>query len=378
MKVGKIKGIEINLHLSVLIIVGLVGYYAANIYYSITGIFSIVDFIIVGIINGLIILGSIVAHELMHSIVSLQYGLNVSSIDLYLFGGVSNIEEEPKTPKSEMKISVVGPGISLLIGAIFLSVYYIPVYLLKIDLPSQLTITLVYSGLTNIILGLFNLIPAFPMDGGRILRAYIWKRRDNLISATETASNIGYYFGWVMVGGGLIELVFLPGLFSGIWLIVLGFFLSSSSRRALQQTIREYKLSKINAKEIQNVPSIEIPHNTTVSEAIRDFFMKYKNDYFPVVKNDEIVGIITINHLKNLPFKKRSNITIEEIMGKISTFPSVNEDQTVKIAFNKLQKQEEEPKFVIVKADGKITGFIGLNEIQSTLRLSELLLKDKI
>ena len=378
MKVGEIKGIEINLHLSVLIIVGLVGYYAANLYYSLTGIFSIPDFIIIGLINGLIILGSIIAHELMHSILSLRDGLGVSKIDLYMFGGVSNIEEEPKTPKSEMRISIVGPGISLLIGGIFLGFYYIPLTFFELTFPALISLTLWYSGLTNLVLGLFNLIPAFPMDGGRILRAYLWKRRDNLLSATETASNVGYYFGWAMVGYGLIELIFLPGIFSGIWLIILGFFLSNSSRQALQQTTREYKLSKISAKEVQQIPSVDIPYEMTASEAIRNFFMKYRNPYFPVSKEGEIIGIITINDLKRIPLDQRSNIKIANIMGDISKFPSVKADQTVKDAYKKLQQQEGEPKFVLVKKGDEITGFIGLNEVQSTLRLSELLLGDNI
>jgi CBS domain-containing protein len=277
-----------------------------------------------------------------------------------------------------MRISIVGPGISILIGVIFLAFYYIPLIVFELSFPAVLGITLWYSGLTNLVLGFFNLIPAFPMDGGRVLRAYLWKRRDNLLSATETASNIGYYFGWAMVGYGLIELIFLPGLFNGIWLIILGFFLSNSSKQALNQTTREYKLSKVLAKEVQNIPSVEIPHNITASEAIRDYFMKHRTPFFPIVKDDEIIGIVSINDLKQVPLERRSEFIMEDIMGNISKFPSVDEDETVKEAYKKLEKQEGTPKFVVVKKNGDISGFIGPNEIQSTLRLSELLIGEKI
>ncbi len=372
MKVGEIKGIEIDLHSSVLIIVGLVGFYAAELYYSLTGVFNIINFILVGLINGLIILGSIIAHELMHSIISLSHGLNVSKIDLYLFGGVSNIEEEPKTPQSEIMISVVGPAISLLIGVVFLVLYYTPASL-SIPLLGILAITLWYSGISNIVLGIFNLIPAFPMDGGRILRAYLWNKRNDLISATETAANVGYYFGWAMVGYGLIGIIFMPGIFGGFWFIILGFFLSQSSRQALKQTIYEYKLSKISVREIQNIPAVKIPHDIMVSKAISDYFMKHRFTYFPVIQNEEIIGLITIKHIKDIPLEQRSELRVEEIMGHVSQYPSISEEQTAKDAFQKLQQQEE-PKFFIVKRKGTITGFIGQNEIRSSLRLSDLFL----
>jgi len=395
MKIGTVKGIEVKLHLSTLVIVGLVGFYAAQLYYSITGTFNILHFIIIGLINGFIILGSIIAHELMHSIVALRHGLKVSDIELYMFGGVSNIEEEPKTPKSEMIISIVGPLISLLIGVIFLAVYYISIFGFNVPLPllnilntssasstgtalTILGITLWYSGISNTGLGIFNLIPAFPMDGGRVLRAYLWKRRNNLLSATETASKIGYYFGWLMAGFGFFQIIFLPGGFGGFWFIILGFFLSNSSKQAYTQTVYEYKLSKISAKEIQNLPSDMIPIDMNITDAIKEYFMKFRKSYFPVSKNDEIVGIITINNIKNIPLKKRSELSIGDIMINISEFPSVSDADTGKEAFNKLQREQKEPAIIIVKKNSHVSGFITQDEIQSAIRLSSLLFGEEI
>jgi Zn-dependent protease len=394
MKIGTVKGIDIKLHLSTLIIVGLVGFYAAQIYYGITGNFDIAAFIIVGLINGFIILGSIIAHELMHSIVSLRHDLKVSEIELYMFGGVSNIEEEPKTPKSEMKISIVGPLISLLIGGIFLAIYYIAIFGFGAALPllsilnvgsasakgpvlAILGITLWYSGISNVGLGIFNMIPAFPMDGGRVLRAFLWKRRDDLLSATETASKIGYYFGWGMVVFGFFEIIFLPGI-SGFWFIILGFFLSNSSRQAFKQTEYEFKLSKISAQEIQKHPSKQIPIDIKISDAIKKYFMSYRKSYFPVSKEGEIVGMITINNIKRLPLKERYNLTVGDIMKNISEFPSIQIIETGKQAFNKLQQEEKEPKIVVVKENEHVSGFITQDEIESAIRLSSLLFGEEI
>ncbi|MFO7796802.1 MAG: site-2 protease family protein [Promethearchaeati archaeon] len=377
MKIGKVKGIEIDLHLSTLAIVGLIGFSAAQFFYASTGIFDITSLIIVGVINGLIILGSIIAHELSHSIISLRHGLNVSEIELYMFGGVSNIEEEPKTPRSETIISGAGPAASLIIGGVFLLLYFIPLWL-DITLPAILAITFFYSGISNTGLGLFNLVPAFPMDGGRVLRAYLWKKRDDLLSATETASKVGYYFGWAMVGYGFFEIIFLPGIIGGFWFIILGFFLSNSSRNAYQQTVYEYKLSKISAKEVLKKPDQMIPFDTKIKDAIQQYFMNFRKSYFPVIKNDEIIGIVTIDSIQKIPPNQRSELIIGKAMKDISEFPNISEEETAKAAFSKIRVEEQEPKIIIVKDDGSVSGFITENEIQSAIRLSDLLFGEKI
>jgi len=378
MYIGTVKGIEIELHLSTLLIVGLVGFYAAQLYYSFTGVFDIISMIIVGLINGLIILGSIIAHELLHSIVSLRHGLNVSKIELYMFGGVSNIEEEPKTPRSETIISGAGPAASLLIGIIFLTLYFIPTLGFGFSLPPILGVTLWYSGISNTGLGIFNLIPAFPMDGGRVLRAYLWKRRDDLLSATETASKVGYYFGWAMVAYGFIEIIFLPGLFGGFWFIILGFFLSNSSRNAYQQTVYEYKLSKISAGEILTQISETIPFDIKIKDAIQKYFMNYRKSFFAVEKDGEIVGIITIDSIKNIPPNQRPDLIVGKAMKEINNFPNIGESETAKKAFNKIQTEEQKPKIIIVKDNGNVSGFITENEIRSAIRLSDLLFGENI
>ncbi|MHA2088583.1 MAG: M50 family metallopeptidase, partial [Promethearchaeota archaeon] len=169
MKIAKIKGIEIRLHLSTLLIIALVGFYAASLYAALIPNASIIELITVGLINGIIILASILTHELSHSIIAQRNGLEVTEIELHLFGGVSRIEEEPHTPRAEILIAIVGPLSSLLIGIILLVLFYLP-----LSIPTFLVVTFFYSGISNIGLGIFNLLPAFPIDGGRVLRAFLW------------------------------------------------------------------------------------------------------------------------------------------------------------------------------------------------------------
>ena len=371
MKIATIKGIGIKIHLSTLIIVGLVGFYAASFYISIIPNATVIDIFTVGLLNGLIILISILIHELSHSIMAQRYGLDVKEIELYLFGGVSKIEEEPKTPKSEMIITIVGPLSSLVIGAILLIINILP-----ISIPALFSFTLFYSGISNIGLGVFNLLPAFPIDGGRILRAFLWKRRDNLISATKTASKVGVVFGYGLIIYGFFQ-IFTFGFINGLWLILMGSFLNSSARQSYTQTINEVALSNISAKEILNLPNLEIPFEITILEALRDYFFPYKRSYFPIAQNKKIVGLVHIEDIKKIPIQQRSKIIIGYIMRKISDFPNIDADDTGKEVMKKLRQSGKKPYIGIVreKSNEELIGFIAEDELISSLKFWSLNIK---
>ncbi|MFW9942152.1 MAG: site-2 protease family protein [Candidatus Thorarchaeota archaeon] len=366
MKITKIKGIEIRLHLSTLLIVALVGFYAISFYTSIVSRASIIELLLVGLINGIILLISILMHELSHSIVAQKYGMNVSEIELYLFGGVSKIEEEPKTPKSELLIAAVGPLSSLFLGSIFLILFSLP-----ISFPSIILVTLFYSGISNIGLGIFNLVPAFPIDGGRVLRAILWKRRNNIISATKSASKIGVGFAYGLMIYGFFQLLYF-GFFNGFWLIIMGLFLRSNAKQAYIQTLNEFTLSNTSIREMLYIPkkNLGIPFGLTVSDAVRDYFIPYKKSYFPVFQGDEIVGVVHIADIRQVPIYQRSNYIIGYIMRKISEFPYIDEDLTGKEAMKIMKQLVKQPHILIVR--GKETkdmiGFVGEEELISSLK----------
>jgi Zn-dependent protease len=345
-----------------------VGFYSIGFYLSFVSSATIVDLIIVGLINGVILLLSILVHELSHSIMAQRYGLNVSEIELYLFGGVSRIEEEPKTPKSEMIISIVGPLSSLLIGVGLLLLFFLP-----ISLPAIIGVTLLYSGISNIGLGIFNLLPAFPIDGGRILRAFLWKRKDNLLSATKTASKVGSFFGYGLMIYGFLQ-IFTIGLFSGFWLILIGSFLNSSARQSYIQTKNELILSNISVRDMLSVPNLQIPFNLPVDVAIREFFIPYKKSYFPVFQKDDIIGIIHIDDIKKIPMQQRSEIIVGYVMRRLSEFPSIDEQRSGKEVLKKLNKLKKDPLILIVKGENndEILGFIGKSELNSSLEFWSL------
>jgi Zn-dependent protease len=365
-KIGTIKGIEIKLHISTLLIVALVGYYTASVYYDIyPGFAPIWELILIGVLSGVAILFSILSHEIMHSLMAQYLGIKVPEIELYVFGGASKISEEPRTPKEEVLISVVGPISSLILGGILLLFS-----VLSLTSSLFLFVLLFYLGFTNVFLGLFNLIPAFPMDGGRILRAFLWRRRNNLLSATKTASRVGKFFGYFLMVFGIFELLFL-GFIDGIWLILVGSLLTSYARQSYIQTIYQVKLSGLKAKDISGISKLLISYYDTIEIAVKKYFVPFQRLFFPVELSGEIVGIIHLNDIKKVPYNQRSKVLIGDIMRKTEELPSIDGDQTGRDALQVLNKTENQLHVIAVKEgdNGLIVGFIGEEELKYSLGL---------
>ena len=369
MKIGRVKGIVLKLHLSTLLIIGLIGISAASFYFTIVLTPSLMELFIVGILSSLIILISILLHELTHSLVAQKYGLIVSEIELFLFGGVSKIEKEPETPKSEMVIAIVGPLSSLIIGFSFLMV----VFLSPIILSPIIYVSLLYTGISNIGLGLFNLIPAFPIDGGRVLRAFLWYRRRDILSATKTASRVGSFFAYGLMVYGVLQ-AFLFGFFNGFWLVLIGSYLNRQTKQAYIQVKNEAILSTLYAKEMMSIPHLEIPFDTLISDAVKNYFMIYKRLYFSVIQGDTIVGVVHINDIKKIPQNQRHQYIVGYVMRKASGFPSIDERETGKEVMRKLVLAKNNPRLVVVKETNNdyVLGFIGEDEIISTIRFCQL------
>ena len=368
MRISRIKGIEIKLHLSTLFIIGLVGFYAAVFYVNIVATPSFIELLLVGITSGIIIIVSILLHELAHSLVAQKYGLIVTEIELYIFGGVSKIEKEPETPKSEIIIAAVGPLSSLVIGFVFLLI----IFLSPSTLPAIIFVSLFYTGISNISLGLFNLIPAFPIDGGRILRAFLWHRKRDILSATKTASRIGSYFAYGLMAYGFIQII-LFGFITGFWLVIIGSYLNRQTKQSYIQVKNEAILSTIYAKKMISVPKIEIPFEMLIDEAVRKYFMVYKKSYFSVIQGNKIVGVIHMNDIKKIPNEQREEYIVGYAMKKASGFPTIDERESGDEVMKKLARVKEKPQLVVVRSNNSdyVLGFIGEDDLVSTIKFCQ-------
>ena len=369
MKIGKVNGIAIKLNLSTFLIIGIVGFSAASLYFNLVAFPTLFELISVGVISGIIILLSILIHELMHSFLAQKYGLIVSEIELYLFGGVSKIEKEPETPRSEMIIAIVGPLSSIIIGMSFLAI----LFFIALVLPPILYVALLYTGISNVGLGLFNLLPAFPVDGGRVLRAFLWSRRGNILSATKTASKVGSAIAYGVMAYGVVQSL-LFGVFNGFWLVLIGSFLNRQTKQAYIQVKNESMLSSFLAREMVSLPTLGIPFDMLVSDAVRNYFMVYKKKHFSVIQGGKIVGVIHINDVKKIPFNRRQEFIVGYVMRKTSGFPSIDESNKGDEVMKKLVRMKTNPHLVVVKkTDGdSVLGFISEDDILSSLQLCQL------
>ncbi len=364
MNLGTIRGIKLKLHYSTFIIAALIGYSAAEFYYAATnGLASWWELLIIGITSGIIILFSIFLHEIMHSLVAQRYGMVISEIELYLFGGVSKLEGEPKTPGQEAKMAVIGPVTSLAIAGVFYALFYSP-----IPMPLLVAGIVYYAGWSNLILGIFNFLPAFPMDGGRVLRALLWQRRKDLVSATRAASKVGSYFGYGMMIFGF-GYIFLIGDFSGIWYIILGSFLNSAAKQSYAQTAMSEGLARFPAKELIGRAHPSIIYGASIGAAIRDYFIPYRMQFFPVEREGRIVGILYATQVQKLSPTKRDEILVGDLMVPIQDFPTVYENATGKEIMEKISNADPAHRVVMVRrfGDGFVIGMVGEAEIQSAL-----------
>ncbi len=335
--IGKIFGVSIRVHFSWFLIFLLITWtLAASFLPSQYPTLSVTLYWVLGAISSLLLFVSVLVHELAHTYVALKKGLPVSNITLYLFGGVSQIEAEPSDPKTEAQMSVVGPLTSFAIAAISAAAWFLTITL---NLGPAVEAPLFYIALINILLGAFNLLPAFPLDGGRLLRAGIWHWKKDLVPATRLAVTISKLFAYGIIGFGFFSILFI-NLISGIWLIFIGWFLKSGADQGLKQTIIMQAISDLKVNEIMTTLVSSIPAGKTVQEAETEFFDAAKHGGFPVIDGEKIVGIVTRTDLKTVADPEKGTRRIEEIMTPRSKLVSVKPQESVADAFMKLSKYD--------------------------------------
>ncbi len=321
-RLGKIAGIDIGIHYSWLLAFFIIAWSLAQGFFPQTypGWKTSVYWLM-GILATLLLFGSVLLHELAHSLVARARGMPVSSITLFIFGGVSNITEEAKKPGTEFTMAVVGPLTSLILAGIF--------WLLARLISNQLSPTaaiLNYLALINAILGVFNLLPGFPLDGGRVLRSILWRTTGSLTRATNIAAIVGRLFGWGFIVLGLYQL-FQGNYLGGLWIASIGWFLGNAadaSRREI--TLREH-LSGARVKDIMYTNLETITPETSVEEVVGDIFRQRHRRAVPVCQNGRPVGIVTITDVKELPKEKWGQTPVSAIMTREPLYSVTPEDE---------------------------------------------------
>ena len=263
-----------------------------------------------GVAGALGLFLSIVFHEFWHSIVARYYGLPMRGITLFIFGGVAEMEDEPQNAKTELLMAIAGPISSVVLGVIFLLVYLGG---RSLAWPEPVGGVMVYLGWLNIVLAVFNMLPAFPLDGGRVLRSVLWFARGNLRWATRVASAIGSGVGMLLIVLGLLTFI-SGGFITGIWYFLIGMFIRGAANMSYRQVlIRNALAGEPVARFMQEHP-VTVPLSISVRELVDDYFYRYHHKMFPVAQDGALAGCITSNQIKDIPRERWSELHVQDVL----------------------------------------------------------------
>jgi Zn-dependent protease/CBS domain-containing protein len=362
-RLGSIRGIEIGVHYNWLLIFFLVAWSLAMGYFpqSYLGWTQLVYWT-TGVIASILLFVSVLLHELAHSFVAQARGLPVRSITLFIFGGVSNIVREAENPRTEFAMAVVGPLSSLVIAGVFYGLFLVVPN--KLD---PLAALLSYLALINAFLAVFNLIPGFPLDGGRVLRSIIWGATGNLVKATNIAATVGRLFGWGLIGVGLFQI--LRGNFlGGLWIAFIGWFLSNAADSSRQETTVQEYLKGFKVKDVMTPNPQTISPGATVLEVVQGIFSQYHRRAVPVARDGKLVGIVTLTNIRGLPQEKWAITPVEAIMTK-APLQCVSPEDDLARAMAMIAEQDVNQ--VLVCTDSGLVGIISRADIIRHLQYTQ-------
>jgi Zn-dependent protease/CBS domain-containing protein len=320
-------------------------------------------YVLAGVLTTAVYLASLLAHELAHSLVARRYGVTVKSITLWLLGGISELGGEAPGPAAEARIAGAGPLTSLLLGVIFIGLAALAGtgHPARAGIPGVLFTALAYLGVLNVLLAVFNVIPAAPLDGGRLLRALIWWRTGDKVKATVWASRAGQVFGWICIAGGLY-VFFLTRDWTWLWFALIGWFLAGSATAEAQQAVLAGRLRGIRASQVMTPDPVTVPGSMTVSEFLDDYMFRARHQGFPVTGDgDTVTGLVTLDRIKHVPASQRDCTRLADIACPLADVATASPEDPVADILPRLT--DCAGRRALVFSDGHLAGIITPSDI---------------
>jgi len=353
-RLGKIFGIEIRIDFSWLFIFALLTWSLSSVFSGWHRDWPSTEAIGVALAASLLFFGCIVLHELAHSLVARRYGLRVRSITLFLFGGVSNIEHEPPSARAEFFTAIAGPLTSILLGFgfLFLTVAFSAVSLVDAETAQQgyaqlgpVATLLAWLGPINLVIGSFNLVPAFPLDGGRVLRSILWASSGDLRLSTRRVAALGQVFGWLFIVTGVamafgVHVVFFgTGLVGGMWLAFIGWFLRSAAAQSYQRLAIDEALAGHTVGELMRRSGPTVAPELSLATLVHDYFVQSESRAFPVVRDGRLVGLVSLSEIRRIPPEQWSSTSVESVMRRDDALVVAEPEEPLTQAFEQLAQQ---------------------------------------
>ena len=365
LKIGRLAGIPISIHPLWLLIVALITWSLGSTYYpdQVSGIAPAAAYGL-GLASALLLFASILLHELGHAIVARRYGVEIEGIELWLLGGVAKMKGSAHRASEELRFALAGPAVTVVIAVVFgLAVLALPA-----STPDAVIALLAYQALINAAILVFNMMPAFPLDGGRVLRAILWQRSGSIERATTSAARVGRGFGY-----GMIALGFL-GVFAGapglLWLGLIGFFLIVAGRAEESSVALKSTFSGLGLRRVMAVPAMTLDADTTVADAVRDSFATLGYHAFPVIENGRPIGLLTLDQVQAASAERRTTSRVGDLADRDpSVF--VDEDVTVEQLLGNPAFQRHHR--AVVRCHGGQIGILSATAIDRAVRARSML-----
>jgi len=288
--------------------------------------------------------------------------LPIARITLFFFGGVSEMSEEPKNAALEVRMAAAGPLTSFLIAIVLGSFWYLTVL---VSGPVPIIATLYYAALLNGVLGAFNLIPAFPLDGGRVLRGSLWRRSKNLLGATANATRVSEAISLLMMAIGLFFVVF-GDFINGLWIIFLGWFIRSGAETSLRQTRLTESLAGVRVGDIMTRELLSVSPDASVQQLVSDYFLVHPHGGYPVISNGKLLGVVTMSSVRSIPREKREVERVSEAMVPYERTVTVS-PTTLAIDALQLMAKNSVGRLVVMDGD-RIAGMLTRGDLMKTMK----------
>jgi Zn-dependent protease/CBS domain-containing protein len=369
-RVARLFGIDINIHFSWLLIFFLVVLNLADSFPQQFPQWSNQKGLVVAAITAFLFFGSVLGHELAHSLVARRFQMSVSSITLFLLGGVANLRKEPPSAKAEFFMAIAGPATSVIIGVVALGVAFLidP----RAALPNAEAVQAVagYLGTVNLYLAAFNMIPGFPLDGGRVLRSAIWGVSGDRTRATTIAARGGQVVAVAFGAFVFYEVIVLRDA-SALWLGLIAYFLWNAATTSLQQ---ERIASAVGGAKVGQLMTTDFkwtPPGVMVGQVIRDLVLPMNLRAIPVLAGDQFVGLVAIGDLRKVDQARWAETLVEQVMTPSSELPTVSPDDPLGAALERFGETEL-PLLPVIK-DGRLVGILYRESVVGYVRMQEML-----
>ncbi len=358
-RLGRILGFEVRIDLSWFIIFFLILWsFSYGVFPATVPGQSPRTYLIMGVAGALLFFSSLLAHELSHSVVARAKGIPVDGITLFIFGGIAHTRMEAEEPGDEFVIAGVGPLSSLVIAGVL---YLIALLAVRLGWPEPVSVVLEYIAVLNVILAVFNLLPGFPLDGGRLFRSAVWKFTGDLDKATRYASLGGRALGYALVGLGILQ-AFAGGLFGGLWLVFIGWFLRNAAISSYTQHVLRDILSGVRARDLMTPNPEAVPADLTLRALLEEHFMRRRYVSFPVVDGiGNTLGLITLARIKEVPRDEWEVRTAREAMIPADAKTVVAPEDRMLGVMEKLRASPA--RRVLVMRNGELLGIITANDV---------------